>query len=48
MEHGLEANCALAMGIVNKSFDPVEQELIRDVIQERIPKKLEREKMFSN
>ena len=48
MEHGLEANCALAMGIVNKSFDPVEQELIRDVIRERIPKKLEREKMFSN
>ena len=48
MEHGLEANEALAMGIVNKSFDPVEQDLIRDVIHERIPKKLEREKMFSN
>ena len=48
MEMGLEAGLALDMGITNKSFDGYEQTLIKDIIKSRIPKKLEREKLFSD
>jgi len=37
MARGLEANKALQMGIVNKSFDDFEWELVEDVIRLRIP-----------
>ena len=48
MERGLDAGAALDMGLTNKSFDPYEQTLVRDLIRARIPKKLEREKLFAD
>lgn len=48
MDKGLEANEALRMGIVNKSFDDFEKELIEDVIRVRIPKELERGEIFKD
>ena len=48
MEKGLDAGAALDMGLTNKSFDPYEQNLVRDLIRARIPKKLEREKLFAD
>ena len=47
MEMGVGAYQALDMGITNKSFDPYEQTLIRDMIRSRIPKGLDGEKLFS-
>ena len=38
MERGLDAGAALDMGLTNKSFDPYEQTLVRDLIRARIPK----------
>jgi len=46
MQKGLEANCALDMGITNKVFDNYERGLIRDVIAARIPAKLEPAALF--
>ncbi|WMJ78766.1 MULTISPECIES: AAA family ATPase [unclassified Sedimentibacter] len=46
IDKGLEANKALEMGIINKSFDEFERKLVRDVISLRIPKKLERNEIF--
>lgn len=48
MSRGLDAGAALDMGITNKSFDRYEQDLIRDLIKGRIPKKLGREELFIN
>lgn len=48
MDEGLEANKALQMGIINKSFDEFERQLIRDVIRLRIPEKLERGEIFTD
>ena len=47
MEKGLDIHTALDMGIANKSFDPYEQTLIRDTIQARISRKIQR-KMHSS
>ncbi len=44
--HGLKPLDALEMGIVNKSFDSYEQELIRDVIRLRIPEDWTGAKLF--
>ena len=46
MEQGLKSGDALEMCIVNKSFDPYERGLIRDVINARIPADLTREIVF--
>lgn len=46
IEHGLDAAPALDLCITNKTFDPYEQALIRDVIAARIPKNLNRAKVF--
>ncbi|MEE0800162.1 MAG: MoxR family ATPase [Gemmiger sp.] len=46
MHRGIPAGAALDMGITNKAFDSYEQGLIRDVIKARIPKKLDRTKLF--
>ena len=46
MEKGMRVDTALDMGIINKSFDPYEKELIRDTIHARISKKLRREDLF--
>ena len=48
MKRGLNAGAALDMGLTNKSFDTYEQTLVRDLIRARIPKKLERDKLFSD
>ncbi len=47
VQQGLPLDDALAMGIVNKAFDPYERGLISDVIKSRIPSGLERTKLFS-
>ena len=46
MEQGLASGDALDMCIVNKTFDPYERGLIRDVIAARIPADLTREILF--
>ena len=45
-KQGVDAADALDMGITFKAFDPYEQELIRDVINSRIPRHLTRDKLF--
>ncbi len=40
MHTGLEGNRALALGIVNKSFDGFERQLVTDVIRTRLPEEL--------
>lgn len=37
MQTGLEGNRALELGLVNKSFDDFEKQLVRDVIRTRLP-----------
>lgn len=46
IQRGLDAARALDLCITNKTFDPYEQTLIRDVIAARIPKNLDRAKVF--
>lgn len=48
MEQGLLSGDALGMCIVNKSFDPYERGLIRDVIDARIPADLTRGHVFES
>jgi hypothetical protein len=48
IDRGLKASRALEMGIVNKSFDNFEREIIEDVIHLRIPENVERSEIFSN
>jgi MoxR-like ATPase len=48
MDKDLEAKKALNMGITNKSFDDFERKLIQDVIDLRIPDKLERNEIFKD
>lgn len=47
MKLNLNPYNALEMGLVNKSFDPYEQELIRDVIALRIPQKTRAQELFN-
>lgn len=47
MDSGLEANAALEMGLVNKSFDDFERRLVEDLIRVRLPEKLERAALFT-
>ena len=42
----IDIHTALDMGIANKSFDPYEQTLIRDTIQARISRKIQRKDVF--
>lgn len=46
VQQGLSLDDALAMGIVNKAFDPYERGLISDVIKARIPTGLDGSKLF--
>lgn len=48
MERGVRAGTALEMGIVNKAFEPFERQLVADAIGARIPKGLERGKVFTD
>ena len=40
MRAGLEGNRALRMGLINKSFDGFERQLVTDVIQARFPEEI--------
>ncbi len=46
MEAGVPCGAALDMGITDKSFDEYEKELIRDVMEARLPRGLTREALF--
>ena len=46
MQTGLEGNRALELGLVNKSFDDFEKQLVRDVIRARLPGTLTYEDVF--
>lgn len=46
MRTGLEGNRALELGLVNKSFDDFEKQLVRDVIRARLPGALTYEDVF--
>ena len=47
MRAGLEGNRALEMGMVNKSFDGFERQLVNDVIQARFPEQITYEDVFN-
>lgn len=47
MRAGLEGNRALQMGLINKSFDGFERQLVTDVIQARFPEEIGCEDVFS-
>nr|WP_308857253.1 AAA family ATPase [uncultured Oscillibacter sp.] len=46
MQTGLEGNRALELGLVNKSFDDFEKQLVTDVIRTRLPETLTPEDVF--
>lgn len=47
MQTGLEGNRALELGLVNKSFDDFEKQLVTDVIRTRLPDMLASEDVFA-
>lgn len=47
MQTGLEGNRALELGLVNKSFDDFEKQLVTDVIRTRLPDTLNPEDVFA-
>ena len=47
MHAGLEGNAALEMGIVDKSFDDFEKQLVSDIIRTRMPAKLMPKDVFN-
>ena len=47
MHAGLEGNCALELGMVNKSFDDFERQLVKDVISARLPDRIACEDVFA-
>ena len=47
MQTGLEGNRALELGLVNKSFDDFEKQLVTDVIRTRLPETLTTEDVFA-
>ncbi|MBR0091410.1 MAG: MoxR family ATPase, partial [Lachnospiraceae bacterium] len=48
IEKGLMSGDALDMCIVGKTFDPFEQNLVRDVVNARIPSDLTKDLVFSS
>lgn len=47
VQRGLPLDSALAMGLVNKAFEPYERSLIEDIIRARIPAGLDRSRLFN-
>ena len=47
MHAGLEGNRALELGLVNKSFDDFERQLVKDVISARLPDRIACEDVFA-
>lgn len=48
IQRGLGADQALRMGVVNKSFDSYEQQLVWDIVRLRVPEALGRSDVFSD
>lgn len=48
VEQGLTLSQALEMGIVNKSFDEFERQLVSDILNARIPDNVGRDEIFKN
>ena len=46
MAKGVPVGAALDMGITNKAFDSYEQGLIRDVMVQRLPRRLSSAELF--
>ena len=47
MENGLQLGQALEMGMINKSFDPFERQLVADLIQTRVKSELTAAELFT-
>ena len=47
MKTGLEGNRALELGLVNKSFDDFEKQLVSDIIRTRLPDSITYEDVFA-
>ena len=47
MHAGLEGNRALELGLVNKSFDGFERQLVSDVIRTRLPERISAGDVFN-
>ena len=48
MEKGICAGQALRLGVINKAFEPVEQQLAADTVWARIPEKADRAQLFGD
>ncbi len=46
MERGLAPHLAIKMGVLNKTFDEFEKELIQDIIDLRLPSRVNKEEIF--
>ena len=47
VENGLQLGQALEMGMINKSFDPFERQLVADLIQTRVKSELTAAELFT-
>lgn len=48
MEKGISAGQALRLGVINKAFEPFEQQLAADTVWARIPEKADRAQLFGD
>ena len=48
MEKGISAGQALRLGVINKAFEPFEQQLAADTVWARIPEKTDRSQLFGD
>ena len=46
IEKGIPSGQALALGIINKAFEPFERQLVADAVWARLPKDATRDKLF--
>ena len=48
METGIPSGQALKLGVINKAFEPFEQQLAADTVWARIPEKADRAQLFGD
>ena len=48
IEKGIPSGQALDLGIINKAFEPFEQQLAADTVWARIPEKADRAQLFGD
>ena len=48
MEKGISAGQALRLGVINKAFEPFEQQLAADTVWARIPENADRSQLFGD